>query len=138
MTILNKKDTSWASVKKELSDPSFMKQLKDFDKDNISQNLIKRIQKYTSQPGTNKIHGISVAAGALWEWVLSMEAYGMAFQEIEPKRKKVNNLKEKLKKGEEELAVMYENDAKFTQQIEESNQQLAKIKAEVEGYLSEA
>jgi len=48
MTILNKKDTSWASVKKELSDPGFMKQLKEFDKDNISQNLIKRIQKYTS------------------------------------------------------------------------------------------
>lgn len=48
MTILNKKDTSWASVKKELSDPTFMKQLKEFDKENISQNLIKRIQKYTS------------------------------------------------------------------------------------------
>lgn len=67
-----------------------------------------------------------------------MEAYGMAFQEIEPKRKKVNSLKEKLKKGEDELALMYENDAKFTQQIEESNAQLAKIKAEVDGYLSEA
>lgn len=35
MTIL-KKDTSWASVKKELSDPSFMKYLKEFDKDCIS------------------------------------------------------------------------------------------------------
>lgn len=137
MTIL-KKDTSWASVKKELSDPTFMKQLKEFDKDNISQNMIKRIQKFTSQTSTSKIQGMSSAAGALWEWVLSMEAYGMAFQEVEPKRKKVSLLTEKLKKGEDELAAMQENGARLMAQIEESNIMLNKIKAEVDGYLNEA
>lgn len=137
MTIL-KKDTSWSNVKKELSDPNFMKLLKDYDKDNISQNLIKRIQKYTSKMTTSKIATISIAAAVMWDWVLAMEAYGMAFQEIEPKRKKVNMLKEKLKKSEDELQLMYENDAKFTKQIEENNIQLSKIKAEVDGYQVEA
>lgn len=137
MTIL-KKDTSWSNVKKELSDPNFMKLLKEYDKDNISQNLIKRIQKYTSKMTTSKIATISVAAAVMWDWVLAMESYGMAFQEIEPKRKKVNMLKEKLKKSEDELQLMYENDAKFTQQIEQNNIQLSKIKAEVDGYQVEA
>ncbi len=78
MTIL-KKDTSWSNVKKELSDPNFMKLLKDYDKDNISQNLIKRIQKYTSKMTTSKIATISIAAAVMWDWVLAMESYGMAF-----------------------------------------------------------
>lgn len=43
-------------------------------------------------------------------------------------------LKEKLKKSEDELQLMYENDARFSKQIEESNIQLHKIKAEVDGY----
>ena len=47
-------------------------------------------------------------------------------------------LKEKLKKSEDELQLMYENDAKFTKQIEENNIQLSKIKAEVDGYQVEA
>jgi len=39
----------------------------------------------------------------MWDWVLAMEAYGMAYREIEPKRKKVAMLMEKLKRSEEEL-----------------------------------
>jgi|SaaInl47_10m_RNA_FD_contig_21_430332_length_705_multi_14_in_0_out_0_1 hypothetical protein len=39
----------------------------------------------------------------MWDWVLAMESYGMAYREIEPKRKKVAILLEKLKRSEEEL-----------------------------------
>lgn len=104
MTILQR-DTSWANVKKELSDPSFTNQLKSYDRDNMSQNLIKRIQKYTHRSDLNRtrIFTISTAAGKMWDWVLAMEAYGMAYREIEPKRKKVAILMDKLKRSEEEL-----------------------------------
>ena len=78
MTIL-KKDTSWASVKKELSDPNFMKLLREYDKDNISSRLIKNIQRFTSKETTSNILKISSAAATMWEWVLAMESYGMAF-----------------------------------------------------------
>ena len=47
-------------------------------------------------------------------------------------------LNEKLKKGEDELATMQENDARLMALIEESNVQLNKIKTEVDGYLTEA
>jgi len=51
----------------------------------------------------NIIDGISSAAGSLWRWVLAMEMYAKAFKDIEPKRAKVKNLREKLRKSEEEL-----------------------------------
>jgi dynein heavy chain len=35
MTILGK-DTSWASIKKEINDPDFLKKLKTYDKENMS------------------------------------------------------------------------------------------------------
>jgi len=34
--ILLGKDTSWASVKKELTDPNFLTKLQEYDKENIS------------------------------------------------------------------------------------------------------
>ena len=46
MTILGK-DTNWASAKKELADPNFIKKLKEYNKDNITEKLIKRIEKFT-------------------------------------------------------------------------------------------
>lgn len=122
MTILQR-DTSWANVKKELSDPSFTNQLKTYDRDNMSQNLIKRIQKYTHRSDLNRtrIFTISTAAGKMWDWVLAMEAYGMAYREIEPKRKKVAILMDKLKRSEEELQQMQENGDKLKRTIEELN-----------------
>ena len=50
-----------------------------------------------------KIQASSQAACSMWKWVLAMENYAKAFKDIEPKRAKVNLLKEKLRKSEEEL-----------------------------------
>ena len=46
MTILFK-DPSWATAKKELADTAFLKRLKEYDKDNMSEKTIKKIEKYT-------------------------------------------------------------------------------------------
>lgn len=51
----------------------------------------------------DKVDNLSKAAGAMWRWVLAMEAYAKAFKDIEPKKAKVNLLNEKLKKQEDEL-----------------------------------
>ena len=89
----------------------------------MSQNLIKRIQKYTHRSDLNRtrIFTISDPAGKMWDWVLAMEAYGMAYREIEPKRKKVAMLMEKLKRSEEELQQMQENGEKLKKTIEDLN-----------------
>ena len=45
----------------------------------------------------------------MWDWVLAIEAFAKANKDIEPKKKKVANLKEKLKKSEDELMNLREN-----------------------------
>ena len=104
MTILGH-DPSWASAKKELASPDFLKTLKNYDKDNITEKTIKKIEKFThrSDMDKQKVHTVSAAAGFMWEWVLAMEDYGKAFTELKPKKIKVQMLKEKLQKSEEEL-----------------------------------
>jgi dynein heavy chain, axonemal len=104
MIILGK-DPNWPSVKKELADSEFLKRLKEVDKDHISQKTLLRIEKYLQMPKMqqSKIDSISSAAGSMWKWVRAMDAYARAIKDIEPKRIKVANLKEKLKKSEDEL-----------------------------------
>jgi dynein heavy chain len=63
------KDTSWPSAKKELADPSFLKRLKEFDKDNMNERLIKKIEKFTHRSDMGDIKSVSEAAFCLWNWV---------------------------------------------------------------------
>jgi dynein heavy chain len=51
----------------------------------------------------SRIDSISEAAGGLWRWVLAIEGYAKSFKDIQPKKNKVNNLMEKLRRSEEEL-----------------------------------
>ena len=82
----------------------------------------------------DRIDTISEAAGGLWRWVLAVEGYAKAFKDIEPKKNKVNNLMEKLKKSEEELQHLRDNFAKVQDIINNLNSQLEKAKADMESY----
>lgn len=53
----------------------------------------------------------------MWRWVLAMEMYAKAYKDIEPKRIKVNQLKERLTKSEEELQSLQENLSKLQEKI---------------------
>lgn len=65
--ILLQKEPTWPSAKKELSDSSFIKKIMEFDKDNINQKVLGRIEKFTRlesfQPAL--VSKCNVAAGAL-------------------------------------------------------------------------
>ncbi|KAL3313635.1 Dynein heavy chain 2, axonemal [Cichlidogyrus casuarinus] len=47
--ILRGAEPTWAEAKKHLSDPDFIKQLINFDKDNISDRTLKKITQYCAQ-----------------------------------------------------------------------------------------
>jgi len=53
--------------------------------------------------GKEDVRKVSWAGGCMWEWVLAMEDYGKAFIELKPKKIKLANMREKLKKLEEAL-----------------------------------
>jgi len=49
MTVLGKPNADWASVKKEMTDPKFMKRITDLDKNNMSEATMRRIEAYTKK-----------------------------------------------------------------------------------------
>lgn len=100
--VLLQKDSTWASAKKELSDSSFIKRIMEFDKDNIPQKVLAKIEKYTRletfQPAI--VEKCNVAAGALCLWVRSLEDYSKALKVVAPKRARMAHAQEQLAKKE--------------------------------------
>lgn len=135
MILLNK-EPSWAVAKKELADTSFLQRLQNIDKGRVPINTLKRIEKLTQDPKMeiSRIDTISEAAGGLWRWVLAVEGYAKAFKDIEPKKNKVNNLMEKLKKSEDELQQLRDNFSKVQDIINGLNNQLEKAKSDMDSY----
>ncbi|XP_062904770.1 dynein axonemal heavy chain 2 [Mobula hypostoma] len=90
--ILRGSEPTWAEAKKELGEPNFIKQLINFDKDNISDKVLKKIGTYCAQPDFQPeiVGRVSVAAKSLCMWVLAMELYGRLYRVVEPKRLRLN------------------------------------------------
>lgn len=100
--ILLQKEPTWQSAKKELSDSSFIKKIMEFDKDNIGAKVLQRIEKFTRletfQPAL--VSKCNLAAGALCQWVRSLEDYSKALKVVAPKRARMAHAQEQLAKKE--------------------------------------
>ncbi|KAM4540607.1 dynein axonemal heavy chain 2-like [Fundulus diaphanus] len=101
MTLLGKEPT-WAEAKRQLGEPNFIKTLINFDKDNISDRVLKRIGQYCRQGDFHPeiIGKVSLAAKSLCMWVRAMEVYGRIYRDVEPKRALVNTAKNQLAEKE--------------------------------------
>ena len=84
---------------------NFLKVLMDFDKDNISDRVLKKIGQYVQQADfmPEIIGRISNAAKSLYLWVRAMELYGRLFRIVEPKRQRLNAAKAQLAEKEAQL-----------------------------------
>ena len=93
------KPTDWASIKKEMTDPKFMEKISKFDKDNIPEKVMGRIEGYTKKDTflPDLMKKKSEVAGALCLWVRSVEEYNKALKIVIPKRKKKEQAEAKLK-----------------------------------------
>ena len=91
----------WGPAKKLLGDMNFLRDLKEYDKDNIPPAIMGKIRKeYSTNPEFDpaKIANASSAAEGLCKWVQAMEIYDRVAKVVAPK-------KERLKEAEEELAT---------------------------------
>ncbi|XP_044040597.1 dynein axonemal heavy chain 2-like isoform X2 [Siniperca chuatsi] len=89
---LQGKEPTWAEAKRQLGESNFIKTLVNFDKDNISDRVLKKIGQYCRlvdfQPEI--IGKVSLAAKSLCMWVRAMEVYGRIYRVVEPKRIQLN------------------------------------------------
>ncbi|KAK2576900.1 hypothetical protein KPH14_005525 [Odynerus spinipes] len=118
--ILKNAEPSWAESKRQLGDVNFINTLRDFDKDHISDRVLRAITKFTTNPEFDpvKVGVVSIAAKSLCMWVIAMEKYGKLFRIVAPKREKLETALQSLR--QKELA------------LEESTAQLQKIQEELE------
>ncbi|XP_076026906.1 dynein axonemal heavy chain 2 [Genypterus blacodes] len=86
--ILLRKEPTWAEAKRQLGESNFIKTLVNFDKDNISDRVLKKIGQYCKQVDFQPeiVGKVSLAAKSLCMWVRAMEVYGRIYRVVEPKR----------------------------------------------------
>jgi len=133
------KETSWASVKKELTDSAFLKKIMEYDKDNVPAATLKKIEKYTKQDNFKPayVERISMAAGALCMWVQSIEDYSKVLKVVAPKRARKAMAEEQLKKKIEFLENLEAEFQKLAARLADLQANFDKTNAEMEAFKKE-
>ncbi|KMR01924.1 dynein heavy chain axonemal [Lasius niger] len=118
--ILKNSEPTWGEAKRQLSDVNFINTLRDFDKDHISDRVLRTIAKYTSNPEFDpiKVGAVSVAAKSLCMWVIAMEKYGKLYRIVAPKRERLQIALESLKQKEMALEETMQQLQNLHEQLE--------------------
>lgn len=129
--ILRGSEPTWAEAKRQLGESTFIKQLMNFDKDNISDRVLKKIGSYCSQSDFQPdiIGRVSGAAKSLCMWVRAMEVYGRVYRVVEPKKQRLNAAMSQLKEKQDALAdakaKLAEVEAKMAELKQQYDEKLA-------------
>jgi len=80
----------WATAKVVLGDSNFLKTLKEYDTDNISDKMMNQLKPYIGNPDFNpqKVATQSKVAKSMCMWVRAVHSYSIIYRIVEPKRKK--------------------------------------------------
>jgi len=78
----------WNTARIMLADSQFLKKLYDYDKDNVSENTMKKLKVYIDNPNftPKKIEKVSKACKSICMWVRAIDVYAKVFKTVEPKR----------------------------------------------------
>ncbi|KAM8871594.1 dynein axonemal heavy chain 2 isoform 7-T7 [Synchiropus picturatus] len=123
MTLLEKEAT-WTEAKRQLGDASFIRTLVTFDKDNISDKVMKKVGSYcrSSDFDPEKIGNVSLAARSLCMWVRAIEAYGNVHRSVKPKRAQFNAAAAQLAEKQAELSQSQKALQKLGDELEQLKQ----------------
>jgi dynein heavy chain, axonemal len=80
--ILLLKEPSWVEAKRQLGDQKFLDRLRNFDKNHMSDKVLKKISIYTQdrELEPEKVGVVSIAAKSLILWVRAIEKYGKVWK----------------------------------------------------------
>ncbi|XP_063485594.1 dynein axonemal heavy chain 2 isoform X3 [Symphalangus syndactylus] len=118
--ILRGNEPTWAEAKRQLGEQNFIKSLINFDKDNISDKVLKKIGAYCAQPDFQPdiIGRVSLAAKSLCMWVRAMELYGRLYRVVEPKRIRMNAALAQLREKQAALTEAQEKLREVAEKLE--------------------
>lgn len=111
---------NWESSKKLLGQSNFMELLTGYDKDNIAEAKLKKLRKQyinLDEMQPEIVQKVSKAGLGLCLWVRAMDVYSDVAKEVEPKKKRLEEMNEQL--------------AHTTAQLKEKQEQLAAVLSRV-------
>ena len=103
--ILLEEQPTWESARKILNRPTYMEDLANFDKDNISTKTVAKLSKYIENPEMQpeSVKRVSVAAGGMCMWVHAMNVYSQVASEVAPKQERLEKMNSELNAANREL-----------------------------------
>jgi len=110
----------WSEAQKHLSDPSFLKQLVDYEKDSLLNDaMLKKLEKYIDNPqfDPDKVGKVSKAAMSLCLWSRAMYSYGLVNKAVVPKKEKAAAAMAALEKKQLALAESQEGLRKVQEKL---------------------
>ena len=129
------KDVSWKSAKALMSDTNFLRSLIEYDKDAISDKMVKSIKTgYMSNPKFNyaELKNVSAAGAGLFRWVDAMIHYNAVARTVAPKRAKVAEAEKMLRQATKDLAKTKEEVASLSAQLAELQAQFSEKNSEAQ------
>jgi len=127
------KAREWAQSKKMMANVSaWMRDLENFDYNNIPQACVDGIKMYLDHDGFEgeKIKTKSNAAAGLCEWVRNMKAYHVLRCEVKPKEEAAEDAREKLMKAKAELKRVQDQVARLNAECAHQVDQLNRAQEE--------
>nr|CAD7588833.1 unnamed protein product [Timema genevievae] len=82
--------TDWPTAKTVLGDTNFLKKLQDYEKDKISEAMLKKLKEYVDHPDfiPDKVATQSKVCKSICMWVRAIDCYAKVFRVVQPKRKR--------------------------------------------------
>lgn len=123
----------WGPSKRLLSDMGFLQSLKDYEKDDISPDIMKKIRKDFIPHPDFKPHIVAKASSAaegLCKWIIAIDMYDEVAKVVAPKKAKLYAAKKMLAETKEYLAEKRAMAAMLEEKVAKLNEDLAKANAE--------
>eukprot|EP00931_Biecheleriopsis_adriatica_P066335 TRINITY_DN4071_c0_g1_i5.p1 TRINITY_DN4071_c0_g1~~TRINITY_DN4071_c0_g1_i5.p1 ORF type:complete len:3484 (+),score=878.42 TRINITY_DN4071_c0_g1_i5:1149-10454(+) len=140
VNILLGEKPDWDTAKKVLNRPTFIQDLKSYDKDNIPEKTLKQLAKYVVKPeyAAESVGKQSTAAKSLCMWTHAMDTYSKVAKEVEPKKQKVAALNKELAAANAALKEKQDNLRDVEEQVAALEKKLNDTIAEKDRLLNEA
>ncbi|XP_074055006.1 dynein axonemal heavy chain 12 isoform X7 [Macrotis lagotis] len=132
----------WGPSKKLLGDMNFLRDLKEYDKDNIPASVMQKIRnEYLTNPEFDppKVAKASSAAEGLCKWIMAMEVYDRVAKVVAPKKarlaeaqKSLAETMDLLNKKRAELKAVEDSLANLQQIFREKTEEKARLEDQVE------
>ena len=138
--LLLQQPTSWDSARRVLGQPDFMKQLLNYDKDNIDDKTLSALKRFTLNPEfvPENVENVSKAAKGLCMWVRAVDTYAGVAKEVEPKRKRLKEADELLQVAQSSLAEKQAQLESVVEKVRQLEEQLAQAQSDQKQLQDEA